>query len=154
MAPKKAREYLHNLKIQNEKFIRGYQKKEGYLYRLFLRKKEYYKDKEPFQLKVNNKKIRRRKLREGGIDPAEDDAISAWSDLDLNEVHRREVLLTEHQAIAARLPSAGAVSIDPTYVPALKPRKNSLPQRSQVPQQDNPDFPSVSGLIETKPKKI
>ena len=92
-----------------------------------MRKKEYYKDKEPFQLKVNNKKTRRKKLREGGIDPIEDEAISAWSEQDLDEEDRREVLLTQHQAIAARLPSAGAVSIDPNYVPALKPRKNSLP---------------------------
>ena len=68
--------------------------------------------------------------------------------MDLDLEHRREVLLTEHQAVAAKLPSAGAVSIDPNWVEPTKDRKSSLPEKSRVPGID--DFDSVSGLIKTK----
>ena len=80
MAPKRAREYLHKLRVQNEKFTRSYQKREGYFYRMFLRKKQIYKDREPFEIKIKKKANRRKKLIEGGVDLKEDDAISLWSD--------------------------------------------------------------------------
>ena len=55
--------------------------------------------------------------------------------------------MTEHQAVAAKLPSAGAISNDPNWVEPTKDRKSSLPEKSLVPGNNDPNFASVSGLI-------
>ena len=142
-------EYIARQAAKMKSWVGRVQHKESYLLRLFLASEDAKFPRRPLSARIREKRKRRQVLRQAGIDPAADEAISNWSD---QGDHHMTPLVSPHDARACRLPDLGAVSVNPAHVPAtIEERRASLAERSLAPLGEGVGA-SVSGLLKINKK--